>query len=53
MQQPQERTKSDRYRVKGPGGLFLNGILHQAGSVVRMSELDALSVLDSIEEAPE
>lgn len=46
----QEPVASDRYKVNGPGGLFLNGVLHQAGSVVCMSEADALSVLDTVEQ---
>jgi len=44
-----EKVKSDRYRVKGPGGLFANGRSYEAGSVVQLSEQDALSVLDCIE----
>jgi hypothetical protein len=44
-----EKAKSDRYRVKGPGGLFANGRSHVAGEVVHLSDSDALSVLDAIE----
>ena len=44
-----EKIKSDRYRVKGPGGLFANGRSYEAGAVLQLSEQDALSVLDCIE----
>lgn len=44
-------AKSERYRVKGPGGLFYgaNSALHAAGSIVTMQESDALSVIDLLE----
>lgn len=47
---PPNLPKSDRYRVKGPGGVFAGGSLHEAGSELQLSEADALSVLDHLEQ---
>lgn len=41
--------KSDRYRVKGPGGIFDGRRIRAAGTVVTLSESDALSLMDHIE----
>lgn len=46
-----ERAPIDMWRVKGPGGLFVDGRSYVAGDIVQMSEGDALSVLDHIEPA--
>lgn len=42
--------KSDRYRVKGPGGIFDGKRIRGAGSVVALSESDALSLMDHLEQ---
>ena len=47
---PPNLPKSDRYRVKGPGGVFAGGSLHEAGSELQLSEADVLSVLEYLEQ---
>lgn len=42
--------KSDRYRVRGPGGLFANGRSYVAGDELQLSEADALSVIDQLDQ---
>jgi hypothetical protein len=44
-------AKSDRYRVKGPGGVWAGDRLYEAGAELTLSESDALSVIEHIEPA--
>lgn len=38
------------YRVKGPGGVVLNGVVLQAGTEMQMLRTEALSVDEHVEE---
>lgn len=42
--------KSGRYRVKGPGGIFDGKRIRAAGTIVTLSESDALSLIDHLEQ---
>jgi hypothetical protein len=41
--------KPDRYRVKGPGGVWAGDRLYESGAELTLSESDALSLIDHIE----
>jgi hypothetical protein len=43
------KVKSDRYRIKGPGSVFRGNKMLRPGTVVTLSEVDALSVMDLLE----
>lgn len=44
------QPKSDRYRVKGPGSLFRGNKMLRAGAVITLSDSEALTILEYIEQ---